>query len=178
MSGLQSTVSGLTSTLSGVSRAGSTLVFNGHRIFSWTRAREAHRVPSNGLGNLIIGYNENPRTQTGSNNLVIGDDQSFTSYGAIVAGLDNTASAPYASIPGGAANTASGYGSSVNGGYSNTASNNYSAVAGGYANTAANHVSTVAGGYLNVSNGYAGSVLGGQSKNRRTTRLRHLSHLP
>ena len=38
-------------------------------------------------GNLIIGYNESPGTQTGSRNLVIGQGQSFTSYGGSSPGV-------------------------------------------------------------------------------------------
>src|SRR5205807_10532964 len=58
----------------------------------------------NGLGNLIIGYNEDaasPLTRTGSHNLVVGVGNSYSSYGGIVAGASNTVSGPYASVTGG-----------------------------------------------------------------------------
>src|SRR4051794_26178148 len=45
---------------------------------------------SNGLGNLIVGYNSSPRSQTGSHNIMLGSDQSFTSWGDIVGGAHNT----------------------------------------------------------------------------------------
>ena len=43
----------------------------------------------NAMGNLVIGYDETPSTQTGSHNLVLGTHQAFTSYGAIVGGSHN-----------------------------------------------------------------------------------------
>ena len=53
---------------------------------------------SNGLGNLFVGYNERPElnAQTGSHNLVIGREHTFTSHGGIVAGSRSTASQPFA----------------------------------------------------------------------------------
>ncbi len=53
----------------------------------------------NGTGNIIIGYNEGTSEErTGSHNLVIGTDHSFSSYGGIVAGTDNEIAAPSASL--------------------------------------------------------------------------------
>ena len=58
-----------------------------------------------GLGNLIIGYNElrspNQDIRTGSHNLIIGDFQNYSSFGGLVAGYYNTVSGQYASISGG-----------------------------------------------------------------------------
>ncbi len=34
----------------------------------------------NGTGNLVIGYDETPGTQSGSHNLVLGTSQTYTSY--------------------------------------------------------------------------------------------------
>lgn len=90
----------------------------------------------NGKGNLIIGYNTtrlpyDNDIRTGSHNLIVGDQNNYTSYGGIVVGLDNTTSAPYASVSGGAANSASGKYSSVTGGAFNRATNDGSAVSGG-----------------------------------------------
>jgi hypothetical protein len=72
----------------------------------------------NGEGNLVIGYDDNSELglQTGSHNLIIGDEQAFTSYAGLIAGQHNSVSAPYASVTGGRANAASGTGSSVSGG--------------------------------------------------------------
>jgi hypothetical protein len=90
----------------------------------------------NGTGNLILGYDEKPGTQTGSHDLLLGGyTNSFTSYGATVGGGHNNRSAgPYASVLGGAENTASGTSSAVFGGYGNQATANDSSIAGGCSN--------------------------------------------
>ncbi len=158
---------------------------------------------TNGLGNLIIGYNEtrggNSDTYTGSHNLILGQQNNYSSYGGIVAGLDNTITAPFASVTGGdyntagslwatvsggyqntasnydssvsggEGNTASGVGSSVGGGYINTASGEYGAVSGGFGNTAGGERSSVTGGYDNVAGGYYASVSGGYFNNAGNT---------
>jgi hypothetical protein len=141
----------------------------------------------NGEGNLIIGYNELPGTQTGSHNLVIGDGHSFTSYGGLVAGHDNTVSGPYATVAGGEGNVATGAEAAVMGGTLNLASGAFSSVAGGcenlsgsgsplsgsctegaqsilggFENTASGVESTVSGGEVNAANGGAASIAGGQ----------------
>jgi hypothetical protein len=93
-----------------------------------------------GLGNLIIGYNaelDGSFERTGSHNLVVGDDHSWTSYGGLVVGYQNTIAAAYASVSGGYYNTANGYYSSISGGNENTASGDYSSVSGGYLHSAA-----------------------------------------
>ena len=77
---------------------------------------------TNGAGNLVLGYDEAARTQSGSHNLILGEDQEYTSYGAIVAGYGNTATGVWASIPGGYLNTASGEFATVSGGQGNAAS--------------------------------------------------------
>jgi hypothetical protein len=41
---------------------------------------------ANGLGNLIIGYDEGTQKRTGSHNLVLGEQQSFTSYAGLIGG--------------------------------------------------------------------------------------------
>jgi hypothetical protein len=72
----------------------------------------------NGKGNLIVGYNKATQGQarTGSNNLIVGDEHDYTSYGGFAAGLRNRITGPGASVSGGAENTASGPGASVSGG--------------------------------------------------------------
>src|SRR3954470_19896162 len=99
-----------------------------------------------GLGNLIIGYDEDPAqnpTQTGlpldpgdrggSHNLVIGRFHRFTqaAFGGLVAGETNTISNVSASVSGGVRNTASGQNASVSGGDSNIASGSAASVSGG-----------------------------------------------
>ena len=95
-----------------------------------------------GLGNLIIGYNEDPAeagsplspgNRGGSHNVVIGTHHKFTeaAFGGLVAGAGNTISNTAASVSGGANNTASGEQASVSGGFGNEASDNLASVSGG-----------------------------------------------
>jgi hypothetical protein len=145
----------------------------------------------NGLGNVIIGYDEAngiQTTQTGSNNLVLGVGQSFSSHGDVIGGYDNTASGSYADVFGGG-NTASALGASVSGGELNLASDGDASVVGGCKNVAGagatlggscqssgdeailggsfnaatGDVSSVSGGYHNQARGGAASILGGDT---------------
>ena len=87
----------------------------------------------NCLGNLIVGYNEDQvdgeyspidaaNDRTGSHNLIVGMEHTYSSYGGLVAGYANTISGNYSSVSGGGANTASGEFSSVSGGQNVTVS--------------------------------------------------------
>ena len=121
----------------------------------------------NGLGNLIIGYNEDitvpsPKVRTGSHNLVVGPDHSYSSSGGFVSGLTNSITGKYASVSGGASNTASGYSSSVSGGVANTASDEGSSVSGGVDNSASGRNSSISGGRANIASGEDSSVSGGR----------------
>jgi exopolysaccharide biosynthesis WecB/TagA/CpsF family protein len=117
----------------------------------------------NGTGNLILGYDPSPGTQTGSHNLLLGTNgQSDTSYGGIVGGAYNKISSPYASILGGGGNIASGFASTITGGDSNRTSTSYSTVSGGCSNLAGTGTLTVNSVCTNtVYTGYFSSVLGG-----------------
>jgi hypothetical protein len=128
----------------------------------------------NGLGNLIVGYNElrnnpeSPDVRTGSHNVVVGQEHSFSRYGGVVVGMRNTISGDFASASGGRNNTASGNFASVSGGGSNTASGGLASVSGGFGNTAAAGLSSVSGGdgvsqenALGWSAGSAGDVISG-----------------
>jgi len=118
----------------------------------------------NSLGNVIIGYNEAPSEhikRTGSHNLVLGPDHAYTSFGGLVAGRENTISAPYASVSGGRLNTASGTAASVSGGSVNTASQDYASVSGGKSNEAKGLAASVSGGISNMAQGEYTSVSGG-----------------
>jgi hypothetical protein len=103
----------------------------------------------NGLGNLIVGYNETrpsdpefpeENIRTGSHNVVVGTELNFSRFGGLVVGRFNTISGDFAVVSGGgrvpftdegAGNTASGEGAVVSGGQNNTASGNFSSVSGG-----------------------------------------------
>ena len=93
--------------------------------------------PVNGRGNLIVGYNANASdTRTGSHNLIVGDAHSYSSYGGLVAGFNNTVSGIWSSVTAGRNNTASGEFSSVAGGVFSSATGEWSSVSGGEANIA------------------------------------------
>jgi hypothetical protein len=119
----------------------------------------------NGEGNLVLGYDENlvGYPQTGSHDLILGDEQTFTSYAGLVAGYQNAVSGPFASISGGTQNTASGYAASVGGGFGNTSSSITSAVSGGSGNHASGEEAAVSGGSSNTASGQSASVSGGQN---------------
>jgi hypothetical protein len=130
-----------------------------------------------GLGNLIIGYDEdpgsyvdrspgddlplsplNPGDRGGSHNLVIGAANRFTraTFGGVVFGTANTINGYGASVSGGAGNTAFFYGASVTGGFSNTAADDCASVSGGRFNTSGSPFSSVSGGQNNIAAGITG----------------------
>ena len=121
----------------------------------------------NGLGNLIIGYNEERpeeeavNDKTGSHNLVVGPQHNYPSFGGLVAGGKNTISGILSTVSGGFENTANGIISSVTGGEDNEASNTGSSVTGGQGNSASGKESSVTGGEANKASGEASSVIGG-----------------
>ncbi|MCP4136459.1 MAG: hypothetical protein GY754_36155 [bacterium] len=170
--------SDLSEVFSGVSRTGDTIVFSGVnvQILNGTGSTDGE---VNGLGNLVIGYNES-RTygndRTGSHNMVVGQYNNFLSYGGIAAGYYNTISGwfscvsggsynnsggNFSSVSGGSYNTADGYSSGVSGGMNNTASGMHSSVSGGSRNSAVNLHSSVSGGVYNTARGQSSSVSGG-----------------
>jgi hypothetical protein len=143
--------------------------------------------PVNGAGNLIIGYADQanctevvlcpppPALHTGSHNLVLGTSQSYTSWGAILGGVGNTASGRnsfvvghedtasgiWSSVSGGSFNKASGIGASVSAGFDNVASGERSSVSGGEENQATEGFASVSGGLINTAGQFA-SISGGQ----------------
>jgi hypothetical protein len=141
----------------------------------------------NGLGNLIVGYNESrgegEDIRTGSHNVVVGQRHNFSRFGGLVVGdlntisgdfavvsvgNNNTASGEFSSVSGGFLNTASGIFAAVSGGAQNTASGGASAVSGGVANTASGGASAVSGGVANTASGENSSVSGGQNITQET----------
>ena len=120
---------------------------------------------ANGLGNLIVGYDEKDsrftQDRTGSHNLVVGMGNNYLSFGGIVAGQSNLISAPYASVTGGQDNVARSGHASVSGGAGNVASGGSSSVSGGSNNTASADYASVSGGNKNTANGFTASVTGG-----------------
>ena len=101
-----------------------------------------------GLGNLIVGYNELRGAgddRTGSHNLVTGRRNNYKSYGGLIGGASNEISGNWSSVSGGVLNTASGAYSSVSGGRFNTASGIASTVSGGASRSATGTNDWVAG---------------------------------
>ncbi|HLK57149.1 MAG TPA: hypothetical protein VKU00_11320 [Chthonomonadaceae bacterium] len=122
---------------------------------------------TNGLGNLILGYNESralwgdPDNRTGSHNLIVGQFQDYSSFGGLVAGACNTISGAYASVLGGDTNIAGGAFASISGGESNMANGSNASVLGGNFNLAIGNFATVSGGAANLASGLNASVSGG-----------------
>ena len=149
--------------LAGVSRNGNDLYIDGANLHVRDGSGDTEG-PTNGLGNLIIGYNElrgSMDNRTGSHNLILGRENNYGSYGGIVAGSHNEISGPYSSVSGGWYNKASGLWSSVSGGGENTASGPYSSVSGGSGNTASGWQSSVSGGGGNTASDEDSAVSGG-----------------
>ena len=93
----------------------------------------------NGLGNLIVGYNEDHpdgSEKTGSHNVIVGAYHTYTNRSGLVTGDSNTITGFGAAVIGGIDNVASGSWSSVSGGVDNEASGLLSTVSGGVANVA------------------------------------------
>lgn len=160
------------------------LVFSGCNVQLVNGAGSTQTM--NGLGNLIVGYNEDAATQskapsvrTGSHNIVTGLGHSYTSAGGLVAGRLNTISGLYASVTGGSENSATAAHSSVTGGNQNVASQPnsivlagqqnqalapYSSVTAGFKNQAKGAHSSVSGGMTNIATGQLSNVSGGMSR--------------
>ncbi|MBW2058015.1 MAG: hypothetical protein JRH07_09610 [Deltaproteobacteria bacterium] len=128
-----------------------------------------------GLGNVIIGYNEEPDSgldaggedRSGSHNLIMGPKHRYSGCGNLVAGSANTARGSYTALVGGQSNTASGDMATVTGGLGNTASDYCSTVSGGRQNRAGAYYAAVSGGLGNQAVGFYSSVSGGQSNTAR-----------
>ncbi len=116
----QSALQPLTEKLAPLSRAGNDLVLSGVNLRIVNGMGQT--ATTNGLGNLLLGYNESRGTfvpaddRTGSHNLVVGRMNNYLSYGGLVAGHFNEIAGPFATVTGGTVNTASGEAASVSGG--------------------------------------------------------------
>ena len=115
--------------------------------------------PTNGRGNLIVGYAD--LTGAGSHNMSVGTGHTFSSYGGLVSGYANTVSEKFASVTGGKRNEAAGYYASISGGHYNRAGGDSASVSGGQDNLAAGYAASVGGGYYNEAAGPYSSVVAG-----------------
>jgi hypothetical protein len=150
---------------------------NGNRLDPYSV--DPDDVQTNGLGNLILGYNEpgySTPARTGSHGLVLGTAGSYSSFGGIVSGSSNAVSAPHACAVGGSqskargtgavalgggVNDASGVGAVAVGGGFNAASGPQAAAVGGARSLASGTFSSVTGGYKSFASGETASVHGG-----------------
>ncbi len=99
-----------------------------------TGTTECGVAPCTGLGNLVVGYNEDtivPASRIGSHNLIVGTQHEYASHGGFVAGTGNTVTGAFASVRGSDGNVASGGNASVSGGNGNVASGGNASVSGG-----------------------------------------------
>ena len=119
--------------------------------------------PVNGRGNVVIGYDEgdSESKRTGSHNLILGELQSYSSYGSILGGSLNTASGPDSTVMG-RGNEAAGEAATVTAGEGDKASGFASSVSGGDGNKASNTFASVTGGIFNTASGYSAAILGGR----------------
>jgi len=143
----------------------------------------------NGLGNFIVGYDENTNDideycslgiypdqttceanneiwalshKSGSHNIVVNSGHNYSRAGGLIAGINNSLLNDNASVTGGENNRATNLSSSISGGQFNRASGEYSSVSGGSFNTSSGPSSSVSGGTFNIASGSNASVSGGR----------------
>ena len=101
----------------------------------------------NGLGNLIVGYNETVpagNTRTGSHNVIVGGGHNYWSNSSLAVGNSNSVGAHSVAL--GVNNGAWQYGSTVTGGTGNVADASYATVSGGWQRFSTGQYDWVAGG--------------------------------
>ena len=183
---LEQRVAALESLLKHFSRKGNDVLITGANLHlrnglsSTDCFDEQGEIPDcpNGLGNLIVGYNESRKDmpfcmdfpfepsctdiRTGSHNVVVGQSHNFSRGGGLVVGDTNEISGDFAVVSGGQGNTASGLNAAVSGGKVNTASGFNAAVSGGIGNTASGEAAWASGGRGNTASGFEAVAIGGQ----------------
>lgn len=128
------------------SRVGNEVYIRGANLNIQNGKGTTYAAGVNGLGNLIVGYNElrnnaaSPDVRLGSHNLVLGQGNNFSQTGAILTGINNASTAHFASVLGGTGNSANAYYSVVVGGYNNNTNGGWSTILGGRDRTAANQL--------------------------------------
>jgi hypothetical protein len=122
----------------------------------------------NGLGNLIVGYNESrvpiiggEDIRTGSHNVVVGQGHNFSAFGGLVVGDLNEISSEFAVVSGGSGNTASGAISVISGGQGNLTTGTWTSISGGQRHFAGGTGNSISGGESNSANGFWTSISGG-----------------
>jgi hypothetical protein len=109
-------VNALKDLLQHFSRSGNEIVIKGANLNIVNGLSQT--ATTNGLGNIILGYNEaGPGTErSGSHNVVLGTQNGYSSYAGIVAGAGNRVSAAFASVLAGMNNSAEADHATVAGG--------------------------------------------------------------
>jgi uncharacterized coiled-coil protein SlyX len=92
---------------------GNDTIFRGTNLFV-QKGSSAGDVSTNGLGNLIVGFN-NPRAgagnfRNGSHNIVLGDGLNYSGHHNLIGGFVNTLQGNYSAMPSGRYNTIGGGG--------------------------------------------------------------------
>lgn len=164
---LDSRVTGLQTKTNAITTSGADLFFTGVNVHIRSGAGITSATP-NGRGNLIIGYNEaasapNPSVRSGSHNLVLGERNSYSSWGGIVGGVDNRISAPSASVLSGDSNQATGPQSVIVSGTGGLADDTTAVVIGGFQNRATGFRSVAVSGWQNDAQGSYSAILGGDT---------------
>lgn len=147
------------------------------RVQDGTGATYSESGAGNGLGNVIIGYDEdNGDEKSGSHNLVVGPYHSYAFAGNVVSGYDNTVSATAAAVLGGYGHyvggdqsvaiggtyaTVSGYHSVSLGGNLNTVSGPNSVSVGGFSTDLSGDNSVTVGGFDNTLTGENAAIVAG-----------------
>ncbi len=132
---------------------------------------------TNGVGNLIVGYNElapGYGSRRGSHNVVVGSQLAYQRFGGLVVGHRSEIDGVFATVSGGRgrarglyASVSGGDGvalgdySSICGGLSGVAGGDGACVSGGDNNEAAGPQTSITGGEGNYAVGYASSITGG-----------------
>ena len=145
--------------------AGPHVIFSGANVHIQSGGGDS--LTANGLGNLIVGYNEpsgyEPAERGGSHNVVIGVGHRYNFGTGFVTGYSNRLGNMAASVSGGGFNEAGEFATSVAGGSNNKASGLYSTVTAGDSNTASGANAAVHGGASNTAAGDLSAVSGGLS---------------
>ena len=130
-----------------VSRSGSNLFITGANLHVRNGLGATQGI--NGVGNLIVGYNESrgqpasPDVRTGSHNIVTGTGSNFSRHSAFITGVNNSSNGIFASVLGGTGNVSSGNFAVVVGGFNNQSTGNWATILGGRDVVAPNQLSRV-----------------------------------
>ena len=97
VAGLTSRVAALEAKLAHVTASGNDIVISGANLYV-NDGSGSTDGPVNGLGNVVIGYNElrgSGDDRSGSHNLVLGSRNNFSSYGGLMSGHDVETTTPF-----------------------------------------------------------------------------------